>query len=168
MRRPLSEVGPLFRAMAHRIGVGVAATTRAGNVPRTRVMQPVWDWDGEALTGWASTESDAPKVRDLRAAPALSVSYWAPGHDTCTADCEAALVEDPGERSAAWDLFAATPAPAGFDPAAHPGWDSPASPAFGVLKLSPTWLRVMPGTLMTRGEGRVVTWARDGSPRGAS
>ena len=160
MRRPLSDIGPRFRAMAHGIGVGVAATADSAGRPHTRVMQPVWVWEDGELTGWASTMADAPKLADLRKVPALSITYWEPGQDTCTADCDVEVVTDDAARARAWDLFALTPPPAGFDPGAHPTWDSPASPTFAVLRLSPRWLRVMPGTLMTAGEGEVVTWRR--------
>ena len=56
------------------------------------------------------------------------------------------------------ERFATTPAPAGFDPAIHPDWSSSVSPTFGVVRLRPTWLRVVPGTLMTEGTGEVWTW----------
>jgi hypothetical protein len=90
-------------------------------------MQPVWVWDGAALTGWASTSTRDPKVDHLRATPRLSLTDWEPGHDTCTADCEVTFVEDDAARADAWRLFRATPPPAGFDPAVHPEWDSAAS-----------------------------------------
>jgi hypothetical protein len=112
------------------------------------------------LTGWASTTTDSPKVDDLALTPHLSLTYWVPEQDTCTADCEVDLVTDDGERAAAWRRFAQAPPPVGFDPAIHPDWDTPASPTFGVLRLRPYRLRTMPGTLMTRGEGEVWTWHR--------
>nr|MDT0666756.1 hypothetical protein [Micromonospora sp. DSM 115978] len=68
---------------------------------------------------------------------------------------------DDDERAAAWRRFEAAPAPAGFDPAIHPDWDSPTSATFGVLRLRPQRLRVMPGTLMTVGKGEVRTWRQD-------
>ena len=46
----------------------------------------------------------------------------------------------------------------GYDPAIIPGWDSPTSPNFGILEVVPWRLRVMPGTVMIRGEGSVLTW----------
>jgi general stress protein 26 len=158
MRRPLSEVGPAFLAMAHRIGVSVTSTTGVDGRPHTRVMQPVWVWDGSALVGWASTSTKDPKVGDLRATPAMSLTYWEASQDTCTADCDVEIVTDDAARAAAWSLFETTPPPAGFDPAIHPDWESPASATFGVLRLTPTWLRVMPGTLMTEGVGDLLTW----------
>lgn len=90
----------------------------------------------------------------------MSLTYWERSQDTCTADCDVELVTDDGVRAAAWSLFAGTPPPARFDPAIHPDWDSPTSPTFGVLRLTPTWLRVMPGTLVTAGEGELITWRR--------
>ncbi len=39
--------------------------------------------------------------------------------------------------------------PVGYDPTIIPGWDSPTSPAFAVLRLTPYRLRVQPGTVMT-------------------
>ncbi|MET0325569.1 MAG: pyridoxamine 5'-phosphate oxidase family protein, partial [Ilumatobacteraceae bacterium] len=39
-----------------------------------------------------------------------------------------------------------------------PGWDDPQSPQFGVVRLTPHRLRVMPGTVMTQGRGQVLTW----------
>lgn len=161
MRAPLHEIAPRFVEMAHRIVMCVVATSDGDGRPHTRVMQPVWSWDGMTLTGWVSTATDAPKVEDLRNTPALSLTYWNPGQDTCTADCEVALVTDDARRAAAWERFKTTPAPAGFDPAIHPDWESPSSPTFGVLRLEPTWLRVMPGTLMLIGEGEVWTWRQE-------
>lgn len=158
MRSDLHDIAPRFVEMAHGIGMCVAATVDDARRPRTRVVQPVWDWDGSTLTGWMSTDTTSPKVRHLQGHPHLSLTYWNPAQDTCSADCEVDLVADDDVRTAAWDRFLAAPPPAGFDPAIHPDWDSPASPTFGVLRLRPTWLRLMPGSLMTHGTGEVWTW----------
>jgi general stress protein 26 len=157
MRRPLAEIAPEFVAMAHQIGMAVGATVGSGR-PHTRVMQPVWTWDGARRVGLVSTLADAPKVDDVRSMPSLSLTYWEPGQDTCSADCDVEIVTSPDEKKAAWDLFVGTPPPAGFDPSVK--WASADDPGFGVLRLSPTWLRVMPGTLMTAGVGDVHTWRR--------
>jgi general stress protein 26 len=163
MRRPLEEIAPRFVDLAHSIVMSVVATAGPDGRPRTRVMQPLWTWDGTSLTGWLSTSTTDPKVDDLRHTPALSITYWNPAQDTCTADCDVELITDDAERAAAWDRFRDAPPPAGFDPAIHPDWDSAASPTFGVLRLTPTWLRVMPGSLLLRGEGEVWTWRRPGA-----
>jgi hypothetical protein len=158
MERPLTEIAPRFVDMAHRIGVAVAATVDSRGTPRTRVVQPVWRWEAGALTGVMSTATDSPKYRHLTATRSASVTYWNPEQDTCTADCDVELVDDADEKADAWERFLATPPPAGFDPSIHPDWESPASRTFGVVRLRPTWLRVMPGTLMTEGVGELWTW----------
>jgi general stress protein 26 len=158
MRTDMDTIAPAFVAMAHRIGYATVATTGLDGAPRTRVMQPAWEWDGTRLTGWVSTTTDAPKVAEVAAEPRVSLTYWGPEQDTCTADALATPVTGADELAACWDRFLRTPAPAGFDPAIHPDWETAASPTFGVLRLDPVGLRVMPGTLMLRGEGTILTW----------
>lgn len=162
MRTNLDAIAPAFVTTAHRVGVAVVATADAAGHPRTRVMQPVWGWDGRQLTGWASTATDAPKVAEVARVPFVSLTYWDATQDTATADCAVERVTGAGDLADAWRRFDATPRPAGFDPAIHPDWESSASPTFGVLLLRPHRLRVMPGTLMTRGEGAVWTWNDSG------
>jgi hypothetical protein len=41
-----------------------------------------------------------------------------------------------------------------------PQWTSSEAPAFGILRLEPDALRVMPGTLMLTGQGQLLTWRR--------
>ena len=158
MRTELHDIAPRFVEMAHGIGMAVTATVDLNGRPRTRVMQPVWEWDGDRLTGWVSTSLTDPKVDDLRHTPSLSITYWSPQQDTCTADCDVRFVDEPAEKGRAWERFKAAPEPAGFDPSIHPDWDSAESPTFGVLELTPRRLRVMPGTVMLSGTGEVLTW----------
>jgi len=75
-----------------------------------------------------------------------------------TADCAAAFESEPTAIEAGWRRFAEGPEPVGYDPAIIPGWDSPDAPAFGILRLEPHRLRVMPGNLMTAGTGELMTW----------
>ena len=155
---PLTSVAPEFVQMAHRIVWCVVGTTDAGGFPRTRVLHPIWEWDGGSLTGWSATSPNSPKAADLRAKPEVSLTYWSANHDTCTADCAATFETTPEERAAGWARFADGPAPVGYDPAIIPGWDGPQSPEFGILRLTPHRLRVMPGTLMMAGHGELLTW----------
>ena len=37
-------------------------------------------------------------------------------------------------------------------------WTDPDVPDFGVLRLTPTRLRVMPGSMMAGGAGELLTW----------
>ncbi len=160
MRTSLDVIAPPFVAMAHAIGISIAATVGPDGAPRTRPVQPVWQWRDGELVGWVTTESGAPKVAEVRRTPALSLTYWNPDQDTCTADCTVVVVTDDAERTATWDRFVHAPGAARVDLAAHPAWDGPSDPVFGVLRLHPTRLRVMDGTLMTAGEGDLLTWSR--------
>ncbi|HEX7131276.1 MAG TPA: pyridoxamine 5'-phosphate oxidase family protein [Iamia sp.] len=160
MRTTLDEIAPVFAGMAHSIGIGVAATVDVDGRPHTRPVQPVWERVDGDLVGWMTSEATAPKIADVRHMPELSVTYWNPEQDTCTADCVVEVVTDDAERVATWDRFLHAPGAAQIDLSTHPAWDGPTDPAFAVLRLRPTWLRVMPGRLMTAGEGDVLTWRR--------
>ena len=154
----LATIAPAFVALAHRIVWCTVATTDAAGRPRTRILHPIWEWDGAALRGWIATSPRSPKAADLAATPAVSLTYWDATHDTCTADCDTAWETTAEERRAGWDRFAHGPAPVGYDPSIIPGWDEPSSPGFGILRLTPTWLRVMPGSVLLAGAGDVLTW----------
>jgi hypothetical protein len=154
----LSSVAPAFVEMAHRIVWCVAATVTPHGAPRTRVLHPIWEWDGDALTGWIATSPRSPKAMDLAATPKVSLTYWAANQDTCSADCDTSWDDTPEGRREGWRRFAEGPAPVGYDPSLIPQWTSPEVPEFGVLRLRPHRLRVMPGTLMLKGEGELLTW----------
>jgi hypothetical protein len=154
----LADVAPAFVDMAHRIVWCVAATTRADGRPATRVLHPIWELDGEGLTGWIATSPLSPKARDLAEVPFVSLTYWSPEQDTCTADCRATWDDTSEGRAEGWRRFAEGPAPVGYDPSIVPGWTSPEAEGFGVLRLEPMWLRVMPGSVLMTGQGEVLTW----------
>ena len=157
---PLATIAPAFVEMAHRIVWCVGATTTADGRPRTRVLHPLWEWDGTTLNGWIATSPTSPKAGDLAAVPFLSLTYWHPSQDTCTADCEARFDTSDVDRRAGWTRFAEGPAPVGYDPSIIPGWTDPDAAEFGVLRLTPRRLRVMPGSVMLAGEGELLTWRR--------
>lgn len=156
----LTAVAPQFVEMAHRIVWCVGATVDPSGRPRTRVLHPVWEWDEAAgqLTGWIATGPQSPKAADLATTPSLSLTYWNPTQDTCTADCDVSWDDTPELRIAGWERFRTAPAPVGYDPAIIPGWDTPESEAFGVIRLAPRRLRVMPGAMMAGGPGELLTW----------
>ena len=159
---PLETVAPAFVAMAHRIVWCTAATVDAAGAPRTRVLHPVWEWDGARLRGWIATSPQSPKARHLAASGnRMSLTYWHPDSDTCTADCDVAWEDSPAERASGWQRFVEAPEPVGYDPRIVPAWTSPDAPAFGILRLEPTHLRVMPGSVLLRGEGRLLVWRFD-------
>jgi len=154
----LERVAPAFVELAHRIVWCTVATTGGDGRPHTRILHPIWEWDGEALTGWIATSPLSPKARDLAEQPDISLTYWDPTHDTATADCATSWDDTPELRQAGWDRFVNGPEPVGYDPSIIPFWPDAQVEAFGILRLSPTYLRVMPGTVMLKGEGELLTW----------
>jgi hypothetical protein len=156
----LDVVAPAFVEMAHRIVWCVAATVGPDGRPRTRVLHPIWEWDGTSLTGWIATSPLSPKAAHLEHEPSVSLTYWAADHDTCTADCDAEWETSDNDRAAGWARFAEAPPPVGYDPSLIPPWTSPSAPAFGILRVAPRHLRVMPGSVLLTGEGRTLTWHR--------
>lgn len=149
-----------FVAMAHKIAWATVATVDNHDRPRTRVLHPLWDFSDGVLTGVIATGPTPAKTADLANSPFLSCGYWSPDQDVCRADCKVEWAFDDATCVETWDRFKTAPAPVGYDPAIIPAWsEGPTSPAFAVLKLQPYRLRIMPGTLMTAGEGELLTWS---------
>lgn len=157
----LSEVAPAFVEMAHRIVWCNAATVDAKGRPRSRVLHPIWQWEGERLEGWIATGPTPLKRAHLDASPYVSLNYWSPSQDTCVAECRATWAFDDETRAMVWDRFKHGPEPVGYDPAMIPGWDSPTSQGFAALRLDPWRLRVFPGTVLLEQRGVVLTWQGD-------
>jgi Pyridoxamine 5'-phosphate oxidase len=157
----LAQVAPAFVEMAHRIVWATVATVDPQGRPRGRILHPYWMWDGRSLVGWIATGPTATKRAHLAQTPFVSVTYWTPSHDTCTAECRAAWAFDHETREWVWQTFKEAPAPVGYDPAIIPVWSSgPRSDSFAALKLEPWRLRVTPGSLMGGGgEGELLTWS---------
>jgi general stress protein 26 len=157
--RTLDRIAPTFVEMAHTIVWATVATVDRDGKPRSRILHPIWEWDGTDLVGWIATVPTPLKRAHLEANPEVAVSYWAPTHDTCSAECVAQWYLDDDTRRSVWDTFANGPAPVGYDPHIIPQWaDGPNSPQFAALRLTPYRLRVMAGTVMTAGEGAPMTW----------
>ena len=155
----LQSVAPAFVEMAHRIVWCTVATVDRSGRPRTRILHPIWSFDGDRLTGWIATSPQSLKADHLDHRPEVSLTYWEPGQDTCTADCTTTWELDEASRRAGWDRFANGPEPVGYDPRLIPAWTDPMAEAFGILRLDPRRLRVMPGSVLLRGEGQVSTWS---------
>ena len=154
----LATTAPAFVEMAHRIVWCTVATVSTAGKPSTRVLHPIWQWDGSSLTGWILTSPQSLKARHLALHPDISLTYWSPNQDVCTADCATKWTNDAESKHEAWNRFKNGPAPVGYDPAIIPGWSSPDADAFGVLELRPTSLRVFPGTVLMTGQGTVRNW----------
>lgn len=154
----LADVAPAFVEMAHRIVWCTAATVDAKGRPRSRILHPIWEWDGERLIGWIATGPTPIKSADLERSPHVSLSYWAPTHDTCTADCRTQWFFDDEKQTMVWNRFKDAPPPVGYDPALIPAWDSPTSDTFAALQLEPWRLRVFPGSMLLGQGGAVLSW----------
>jgi Pyridoxamine 5'-phosphate oxidase len=154
----LAEIAEPFITMAHRIVWCTVATVTRDGKPRTRVLHPFWQYDGERMTGWILTSPGSPKAADLDAHPQISLTYWDPTQDTCSAECNVVWELDDVAKRAGWKRFAEAPAPVGYNPAIIPPWTSPEVEAFGVLRLEPYRLRLMDGSLMATGKGSQLRW----------
>ena len=154
----LKQVAPAFLEMAHEIVWASVATIDRKDRPRSRVLHPIWQWDGEALVGWVGTGPTPLKRAHLERSPYCSVNYWAPSQDTCVAECKATFFHDLETRQMVWDLLKNAPPPVGYDPAIIPGWETHASEGFAALRLDPWRLRVFPGSVLMGQGGEVLTW----------
>ena len=154
----LKQIAPAFVKMAHQIVWCSVATVDSDGRPRSRVLHPLWQWDGRELTGLIMTGPTPTKRAHLKASPYVSCNYWTPSQDTCIAECRATWALDDDTRKRVWRQFKEAPAPVGYDAAMIPGWDGPTSPSFAVLVLEPWRLRVFPGTALMGKGGDVLTW----------
>ena len=139
----LTRIAPAFVEMAHRIVWCSAATVDTRGRPRSRVLHPIWQWDGSRLVGWIATGPTPVKRAHLDASPYISLNYWAPSQDTCVAECRAGWAFDDETRTMVWNLFLNAPEPV---------------EAFAALRLDPWRLRVLPGSLLMGKGGEVLTW----------
>lgn len=154
----LGKVAQAFVEMAHRIVWCTAATVDTHGRPRSRILHPIWRWDGSRLEGWIATGPTPVKRAHLEKTPFVSLNYWAASHDSCTADCYTEWAFDDETRTMVWNLFKNAPPPVGYDPSIIPVWTSPTADAFAALRLAPARLRVFPGTVLLGGGGEVLSW----------
>ncbi|WP_370325714.1 pyridoxamine 5'-phosphate oxidase family protein [Euzebya sp.] len=153
----LRDIATPFIDIAHRIVWASVATVDPEGRPRTRVLHPIWEWDGESLVGWIGTGPTPLKRAHLAHVPHVSLSYWDPSHDVATAECRATWHHDDDTCRRVWDLFLRAPEPLGYDPSIIPAWDDPTDAAFAVLRLDPWRLRVQPAAVLA-GEGTPLRW----------
>ncbi|MFI6047821.1 pyridoxamine 5'-phosphate oxidase family protein [Nocardia sp. NPDC051321] len=155
----LGDIAPRFVELAHGIVWSTVSTTDPAGRPRSRILHPIWQWDGQELIGWIITGKTPPKLAQLTHSPYVACNYWAPTHDTCLAECAAEWVDDLETKTTVWELFRSTPLPLGYDPAGIgiPGWTGPESPSVSVLRLRPWRLRVLTGKDLSNGV-RATSW----------
>jgi general stress protein 26 len=154
-----------FVGIAHEIVWCTLGTVDPSGRPRSRVVHPVWEIAGGGLTGWLTTRSGTPKLGHLAATPYVSCSYWWEKHDVAVAECHAQVVTDRDERERVWTMVAATPPPAGFDPATiWPG--GPDDPGFALVRMRPWLLRFARADALAAGRApEVYRFARSACPQ---
>jgi hypothetical protein len=111
--------------------------------------------------GWVATSPTAIKGGHLSSAPYASCSYWAPSHDFAVAECHAELIVDDAIRSHVWNLYKAAAPPLGYDPGGIgvPGWDTPTSHSFAVIRFEPWRLRALTGEQFRKSGSRdALNW----------
>lgn len=152
-RAELTETCELARLTVERIVWATVATAGTDGAPRTRIMHPVWFWEGEVPRALVSARRTPVKVAHLEHNPAISCFYWDPAHDTVAIEGTARWVE-PGDVTDAWEAVAAVPPPVGFDPAMI--WpEGPSDPGCGFLEVVASRILATPagqeGLLWSRG-----------------
>lgn len=135
-----------FLQTAHRIVWCSVATVDGLGRPRSRILHPYWEYDGESLIGWIVTRPTPIKVSHLARSPYVSCSYWDPSQAVAIADCRAEWIEETAIRQRVWELYRDAPAPLGFD-----FWgvfpDGPAAGTPSLLRLTPYRLKCTPSPL---------------------
>lgn len=157
---PIGDIAQPFIDVAHRIVWATVATIDPADRPRSRVLHPIWEWDGSTLVGWIATGPTPLKVAHLEHRPFASVNYWDQQQDIATAECDVSWHHDDETCTRVWKLFEHGPEPVGYDPRIIPVWKEPTQPEFAVLRLDPWRLRVFPGSMLATGEGEVLDWRR--------
>lgn len=137
--------------IAHATVWGVLTTVDAKGRPRNRVVHPVWEFDGERVTGWLTTRRTPLKTRHLAGNPNVSVAYIGAGTDFAYFDCTAEWVADLEGKQACWDAFLAAPEPVRYDPASI--WpEGPGAETFAVLRFTPYRIQSARAEQMAKGE----------------
>ncbi|MEV8372209.1 pyridoxamine 5'-phosphate oxidase family protein [Kribbella sp. NPDC056861] len=145
-----------FIETAHRIVWCTVATVDRQGRPRSRILHPYWEFDGDRLVGWIVTRPTPVKVAHLASTPYVSCSNWDPTQDVAIADCHAEWVTDAATRQRVWELYREAPAPLGFD-----FWsvfpDGPGGETVSLLRLTPYRLRITDVATLS-GQKAPLTW----------
>jgi hypothetical protein len=140
-----------FVTIAHRVVWCSMSTVDALGRPRSRVVHPVWTWDGRGEpVGRILSRIGSPKAAHLAGTPFASCSYRGEDHAVAVAECHAAW-----EPSPDWDVFRAQEPPVGFEPDEMFAGGT-ASPDAGVIVLRPWRLRWAEAADLAAGGGQHV------------
>ena len=154
------ETATAFVDMAHAIIWCTVGTVDKKNRPRSRILHPFWDWDGKELVGWVGTGATQTKRNHLEQSPFVSINYWVPNRNTCTAESKTSWCFDLESRQYVWDRYLNLPEPLGYNPAIIPGWKNYQSEDFAVLRFDLWKLRVFPGSALMGSSGGLFSWTK--------
>lgn len=154
----IADIAPAFIETAHRIVWATVASVDPQGRPRSRVLHPIWEFDGDRLVGWIGTAPTPVKVAHLEHTPFVSVNYWDAQQDIATAECNAEFLTDDETCTRVWNLLKDGPEPVGYDPTMIPVWNEPTDETFVAMRLDPWRLRVFPGSMLLEGSGDILDW----------
>ncbi|WP_091290715.1 pyridoxamine 5'-phosphate oxidase family protein [Amycolatopsis xylanica] len=127
---PSAELLDDFVRVAHRIVWCTLVTVDRRGRPRSRVVHPYWERDGDRITGWVFSRPTPLKLAHLANHPYVSCSYWDPAHEIAVAECGAEWA--PSDKDKVRALFGNAEPPLGYDADMLGPEDS-----YSVLKLTP-------------------------------
>ncbi|HUF54778.1 MAG TPA: pyridoxamine 5'-phosphate oxidase family protein [Dehalococcoidia bacterium] len=132
-----AEIAEEFNKRVARIVWCTVATVDAKGRPRTRILHPIWEANGQGgVVGYIATNRHSYKERHIAANPGVSLSYWDQQHEQVYVDATADWLDSAKEKQRIWDFFKETPPPYGYDPALI--WREGLEDSdFGVLRLKP-------------------------------
>ena len=118
---------------------GAASPPSTAAAARARaILHPIWERAADGVRGWVVTRKSPLKTAHLARTPYVSCTYWDATHDVAIADCHAAWEEDRDEHARVWELYAAAPAPLGYD--FHAIWpDGPSADGRRAAARSSPW-----------------------------
>jgi len=131
----LAEIAEVFIAAAHAQVWCNITTVDTKNRPRSRVLHPIWEYDGAQVIGWVATGRYTLKSKHIEQNPYVSVVYMKDPITPTYAECEAGWLDDLSEKQRIYALLTSAPSPLGYDPAKF-GW-TPDKAESGLMKLTP-------------------------------
>src|ERR1700748_675640 len=80
------------RAIVEDVIWATATTVGPEGAPRSRLVHPVWRWEGNVPLGLVTGRPTTLRVAHIAAHPQMSFFYWSPKHDTVAIDATASWV----------------------------------------------------------------------------
>ncbi len=155
----MKQVAPAFVKMAHQIVWCTVATVDSDGRPRSRILHPIWQWDGRELIGWIATGPTPTKRAHLKASRVRLVQLL----DAVARHVRRRVSRGVGVRrrhaqEASGGMFKEGSGAGRLRPGddSRVGWPDVAE--FRGAVLEPWRLRVFPGTVLMGKGGDVLTW----------